>query len=307
MRSDEKLLLLKNETTYRADAIPTGLANAVLAKDVEITPLEVTALERGLVKPFLGADEEILTGEHVLITYKVELQGSGTVGTAPALGPVLRSAGFVETITPATSVEYDLADSDYESASIYFYMGTTLHKLIGALANVKPLVEKGIPYLEFNFIGLWEEPTKVAKPTVDWSTWQKPTPTGEGRTSGFLLNGFAAEPIKLTLDVGQDVKFIETLTTAKVDITNRKASGNVSILAPELDEHNYFDDAKNSVTGPLAIQLGQTAGLICTLSCPKVQVKAPKYGDFEGAATLDMDLILIPTDAGNDEIKFTFT
>jgi hypothetical protein len=38
-----------------------------------------------------------------------------------------------------------------------------------------------------------------------------------------------------------------------------------------------------------------------------VQVKAPKYGDFEGTATLDMDLILIPTDAGNDEIKLTFT
>jgi hypothetical protein len=307
MKSDEKLLLLKNETTYKTDAVPTGAANAILAKDVEITPLEVTAIERGLVKPYLGADEEILTGEHVLLTFKVELQGSGAVGTPPALGPVLRSAGFIETITPATSVEYDLADSDYESASIYFYQGTTLHKLIGALANVKPLVEKGIVYLEFSFIGLFEDPTKVTKPVIDWSTWKKPTPTGEGRTSGFLLNGYAAEPLKLTLDVGQEVKFIETLTTAKVDITARKATGNVSILAPELDVHNYFDDAKNSVTGLLTIQQGQTAGLICTISCPKVQVKAPKYGDFEGQATLEMDLILIPTSAGNDEIKFTFT
>jgi len=74
-----------------------------------------------------------------------------------------------------------------------------------------------------------------------------------------------------------------------------------------LSVKDFFIDAKNSVTGALAIQHGQVAGLICQLDCPKVQVTSPKYGDNEGTASLDMDLILIPSAAGNDEIKFTLT
>lgn len=306
MKFDEKLLLIKNETTYGVDAAPTAAANAILAKDVELTPLEAEALERGLVKPHLGADESIIVGEHVLITFKVEIQGSGTVGTPPALGPLLRSSGFTETITPATRVEYDLASDNYESATINFLMGVNQHAMKGALANVKPLLEKGIPYLELSYVGLWVDPVQVVVPIADWSAWQKPTPTGSGRTSGFILNGYAAEPYKLTLDVGQGVKFIETLVSAKVDITTRSSSGSVSIEAPDIDDHDFFADAKNSTTGALAIQHGQVPGLICKIDCPKVQVMSPKYGDYEGTASLDMDLKLIPTAAGNDEIKITF-
>jgi hypothetical protein len=304
MKFSEKLLLAKIEATYGIDASP-GAVNAILAKDVELTPLEAEALERGLVKPYLGADESIISGEHVLISFKIEYQGSGIAGTAPAWGPLMRSCGFAQTITPVTSVEYDLAASNYESATLYFNMGKNLHAMKGARGNVKVSLEKGIPYLEFNFIGLWVDPTEVAAVTPDWSAWQKPTPTGVGRTSGFTINNFTGKPYKLSLDVGQDVKFIETLTTQSVDINERKTSGNVSIEAPDLSVKDFFSDAKNSVTGALAIQHGQVPGLICKIDCPKVQVTSPKYGDNEGTASLDMDLILIPSAAGNDEIKFT--
>ena len=306
MKFSEKLLLAKIEDTYGVDSAP-GATNAILAKDVELTPLEAEALERGLVKPYLGADESIISGEHVLISFKIEFQGSGTAGTAPAWGPLMRSCGFAETITPTTSVEYDLAASNYESATMYFNMGKNLHAMKGARGNVKLSFEKGISYLEFNFIGLWVDPTEVPAVTPNWSTWQKPTPTGAGRTSGFTINGFAAKPYKLSVDAGQDVKFIETLTTQSVDINERKASGSVSVEAPDLSLKDFFADAKNSVTGALAIQHGQVAGLICKLDCPKVQVTSPKYGDNEGTTSLDMDLILIPSASGNDEIKFTLT
>ena len=306
MRFNEKLLLVKVESTYATDSNPDATSNAILCKDVEISPLEAEVLERGLVKPYLGADESIISGEHVKISFKVELQGSGTAGSAPALGPLLRAAGFSETITESTRVEYDLASNDTESATMYFFMGKTLHGMTGVRGSVKAMIEKGIPYLEFNFIGLWAAPTSVSIPTPNWSNWKKPTPTGAGRTSNYSLNGFSGIPYGLSLDVGQDVKFIETLITQSVDITNRRATGTISLQAPELSLHDYFTDAKNSSTGALAIQLGQTAGLICKVSCPKVQVANPKYGDHEGTVSLEMDLILIPTSAGNDEIKFTF-
>ena len=306
MKFSGKLLLAKIETVYGTDSTPNAASNAILAKDVELTPLEAEALERGLVTPYLGADESIISGEHVLVSFKVEFQGSGTAGTAPAFGGLMRAAGFAETRTALTRVEYDLAGSNYESATIYFYMGKNLHAMTGARGNVKTTLEKGIPYLEFNYIGLWVDPSTVVVPTPDWSAWQKPTPTGAGRTSGFSINGFTGIPYSLALDVGQEVKYIETLTTESVDINDRKASGSISLEAPDISTHDFFSDAKSSTTGALAIQHGQTAGLICKINCPKVQVTGPKYGDQEGTASLDMDLILIPTSAGNDEIKFTF-
>jgi len=305
MKFREKLLLAKIEATYGVDSSPVG-ANAMLIKDVEITPIEAETIDRELVKPFLGASETITSGAHVSISFKVEHQGSGTAGTAPAYSELLRACGLAEIITAAVSVEYLPASDNFESVSLYFNMGDNLHKLIGARGNVKSSLEKGIPYLEFNFIGLWADPAKVVKPTPDWSAFQKPFPTGKGVTSGFSLLGFNAKPYKLSVDVGQEVKYIETLTTETIELSDRKSSGSVSIEAPDVDIHNFFLDAKNDVTGSLSIQHGQVAGLICKIDCPKVQVASPKYGDNEGTTAIDMDLVLIPSAAGNDEIKFTF-
>jgi len=305
MKFREKLLLAKIETTYGVDASPAAV-NAMLIKDVELTPLEAETIDRELVKPFLGASETITSGAHVSLSFKVEHQGSGTVATPPAYSELLRACGLAEVITAAVSVEYLPASDNFESVSLYFYMGDNLHKLIGARGNVKASLEKGIPYLEFNFIGLWADPSKILAPTPDWSAFKKPTPTGKGVTSGFSLLGFAAKPYKVSVDVGQEVKYIETLTTETIELSDRKSSGSVSIEAPDTDIHNYFLDAKNDVLGSLSIQHGQSAGLICKIDCPRVQIASPKYADNDGTTALDMDLVLIPTAAGNDEIKFTF-
>jgi len=306
MRFDEKLILAKIEATYGVNASPLG-TDAVLSKDVELTPLEAESLERGLVKPYLGADEKLVFGAHVLLNFKVEAQGSGTLGTPPSVGSMLRSAGFAEVIDPGTSVEYMLADTNQESATVYFYQGTTLHAMTGARASVKYMMEKGIPYFEFNVIGLYVDPAIVAVPTADWSTWQKPTLSGKGRTSGFALMGYAAEPYKLELDVGQAVKYTQTLVSEKIELNDRDAKGSVSIEAPALDQHNYFVDAKENNNGALTITHGNTAGLTITVDCPNVQVSGTKYSDQDKTTGLDMDLTLIPTNAGNDEIKLTFT
>ncbi|MBL4832650.1 MAG: hypothetical protein JKY26_01640 [Pseudomonas sp.] len=305
MKFRQKTLLAKIEATYGVDSTP-GAANAMLVKDVELTAMEAESIDRDLVKPFLGASETITSGAHVSLSFKIEHQGSGTAGTPPAYKDLLRACGLAEIISVGVSVEYLPISDSAESASLYFYMSDNLHKLIGARGNVKSSFEKGIPYLEFSFIGLWADPAKIVAPTPDWSAFQKPTPTGKGVTSGFSLLGYAAKPYSLSVDLGQDAKYIETLTTETIDLNDRKSSGSVSIEAPNLDVHNFFLDAKNDVVGSLAIQHGQVAGLICKIDCPKVQIGAPKYGDNEGTTSLEMDLVLIPTAAGDDELKFTF-
>ncbi|GLX85054.1 hypothetical protein tloyanaT_13060 [Thalassotalea loyana] len=301
----EKLLLAGIESVYGVEEALNG-SNAILAKDLEFTPLESNSIERGLEKPYLGAEEKIVSGEHVTISFKVELQGSGVAGTAPACGTLLRAAGFAETVTASTMVEYDLAATNYESATFFFFIGNNLHKAVGARGNVSLEMEAGIPYLAFEFTALYVAPVTGAAPTPDWSAWQKPTPTGEGRTSNFTLQGYSAKPHKLDIDVGQAVEYIETLTAAEVMITNRQASGSVTIEAPDLATKDYFASIMTNQTGALSIQHGQTAGLICKVDAPNVQLESPNYSEANGIATLELSLIPIPTNAGNDEVKFTF-
>ena len=83
---DEKTLLLKTETSYGVDATPTGAANAILATDVRLSPMEGQDVDRALEMPWMGASGTIPTGLHAKLSFKVELKGSGTAGSAPAFG-----------------------------------------------------------------------------------------------------------------------------------------------------------------------------------------------------------------------------
>ena len=126
----KRLILAEIESTYGTDPSPTG-AEAILVRNLEITPLQSETVSRNLVRPYLGQSEQLLAQTRVEITFEVELAGSGTAGTAPAYGPVLRSCGLSETIVATTSVTYAPESSGFESTTIYFFNDGIRHKLTG--------------------------------------------------------------------------------------------------------------------------------------------------------------------------------
>jgi hypothetical protein len=99
----KRLLLAEIESTYGTDPNPGG-ADAVLVRDLNITPVQSDVVSRDLVRPYLGASEQLLANTRVECTFSVEMAGSGTAGTAPRFGSVLKACGLAETaITPAVS------------------------------------------------------------------------------------------------------------------------------------------------------------------------------------------------------------
>jgi hypothetical protein len=72
-----------------------------LVRDLSITPLQSDVVDRELIRPYLGASEQLLANTRVEVTFQVELAGSGTAGTAPAFGGVLQACGFSATTTAA--------------------------------------------------------------------------------------------------------------------------------------------------------------------------------------------------------------
>ena len=96
--SRKRLLLTKIESTYATDSSPAG-TDAVLVRNLEITPIEADTVCRDLIRPYLGHSQQILSQARVSITFEVELAGSGTSGTASRVDSLLRACGMAATTT----------------------------------------------------------------------------------------------------------------------------------------------------------------------------------------------------------------
>ncbi len=97
-----RVLLAKIETTYGTDASP-GNADAVLIQQagLMLKPLEGAEVSRDLIRPYFGSNGKIKVENFATLEFSVELAGSGTAGTPPAYGYLLRACGLAETIVGA--------------------------------------------------------------------------------------------------------------------------------------------------------------------------------------------------------------
>jgi hypothetical protein len=83
-------------------------------RNLEVVPLQSDIVQRELIRPYLGNYEQLLANTRVQVTFEVELAGSGTAGTPPAYGPILRSCALSETLGASTSVLINLKASSVD-------------------------------------------------------------------------------------------------------------------------------------------------------------------------------------------------
>lgn len=95
----KRVILVKPETTYGTDSAPT--TEAILCSNLTLTPLDGSSVSRDFIRPYFGSSGEIRVENFTRVSFDVELAGSGTAGTAPAWGHLLKSCNFSETILGA--------------------------------------------------------------------------------------------------------------------------------------------------------------------------------------------------------------
>lgn len=302
-----KVILAKIEDTPGTDAVPSASANAIEARNVSITALDTDAVENDVIQAYYGQMQEFVTAARVKLSYETALQGSGAVGTPPAFGPLLRACGMAEVITLGTSVVYSPITSSQEATTQYVYVDGVLHKLLCVRGNVSlNFTPKSLARAKFDFVGLFSPVTDAALPSVTMTAWKTPVPVNNRWTSGFALHGLATAMYDLSVDLGNQVQHRDDIVGAEdVQITDRKMTGKVTIQAPKIADYDFYTAANSSTLAPLALTHGTTAGFRVRIAAPKVQVKAPVYGEKAGVATNAMDLRLVPN-AGNDELVLTF-
>ncbi len=304
----KRLILAKAESTYGTDSTPAG-ADAVLVRNLDITPLEADTVSRDLIRPYLGNSEQLLANTRVGITFEVELAGSGTAGTAPRYGALLKACGFSETVVATTSVTYAPVSSSFSSATIYFNNDGVLHKATGCRGTFTMTCNLNeIPVISFTMTGIYNAPTDTVAPATTYTNQATPLIFKEGNTSNFSLLSYAGCLMNVSFDVANEVVHRELIgCTRQVLITNRAPAGEVVIEAPTIAQKDYFTVANNNTTGSLTFTHGTTAGNIVAFTAQKVDLTNPSYSDSDGIQMLNLPYVAIPTSAGNDEVSLVFT
>lgn len=297
------LLLAKVEATYGTDSAPTAAANAILCRAMTPQPLVGEFVERALVRPYLGNAGQINVANHSEIEFEVELAGSGTAGTAPKWGVLLRGCAFSETVVAGTSVTYAPVTAAQESLTLWYYLDGILHKIAGARGSVSlGLDAKSIPVLKFKFVGKYSAPTDTALPTnADFSGFKMPLAINKANVPVCTLHGVAANMQALSLDMANEVIFRALTADESVYIVDRKPSGSISLELNSIATKDWFATTIAGTLAPVAMTIGATAGNIVEINGPKAQITNPQYQDSESIAMINASLALQPN-TGNDEL-----
>lgn len=312
--------------TYGTEATIAG-ADAVLVSDLAIVPQSSDVVSRDLIRPYLGASEQLLANTKVECTFSVELAGSGTIGTAPRYGKALQACGLSQSITDANSngtndtVTYTPLSSNFPSVTIHYNIDGVRHRVKGARGTVELVAEVGqIPKLNFSMIGIYIAPEKESLPSISYGDQDEPLIFKNGNTTAFELLGFAGALQSINFDLGNELVYQELVGgTQQVLLIDRQSTGTVSIEAPKpgpaTDQNNaptgdkdYFAEAlvDNSL-GNLQFTHGTTAGNKVQFLSSRVDIGDVSYGDIDGIASLEIPYTCIPSSSGNDEFSLIYT
>jgi len=296
-------LLAKIETVYGTDSTPTGAANSILARNVNINPLELEEEDRNIQQPYLGNSGKIVTSFSGGIDFEVEIAGAGAAGTVPKYGPLLRGCSFAEAITAGVKVAYTLVSSGFESLVMYYNLDGARHIFTGSRGSVEMgLNAKGIPVYKFAFKGIFNQVIDAALPTAVYTGFVTPLAVGKVNTPTFTLHAYAAVMKALSINVANQVVYRNLVNYEGVDNVDRQPVGSVEIESTLAATKAWFAIAKDKTPGALNLVHGITAGNIVQIQAPNVLLSQPKYSDVDGIVMLTANLELMPTAAGNDEL-----
>lgn len=272
---------------------------------------EIDVFKRENVDPSLTGHAATPGKRMATLTFKVELKGSGTAGTAPALGKLLRACKFSETVVAVTSVTYAPISTGEPSLTMALYKDGIKKQLRGARGNVKYVGKSGEPgYLEFTFMGVYDGVTTVALLN----------PTGVETTlppalllAAFTVQSYAARVASLSWEAGNVLAVRHDINKSEgyfsCVITGREMKASIDPEEELIATHDWYGKWISGVMGVLTYKHDGGAGNICTVTAPKCQYVKASEADRDGVAVLNLDMKLNRAvgGAGDDEISIAFT
>jgi len=283
-------------------------AEAFLAMNINFNP-EIAMGTRDNVSASLSNFSQVPGARKATMEFDVELKGSGTAGTAPALGKLLKACGFGETVVAITSVTYLPASTGISSLTLAMYNDGVIYKVWGARGNVSLKLEKGKPgMLHFVFTGADFSVTDGVLLTTG-VTYEATKPQAF-LDATLTIDSYAALVGTLEFNMNNEVALREDINASSghksAVITARKPSLSIDPEAVLVATYDFFGKWRSGNEGALSLVLTGSAGNICTITAPKVQYTGAKLADKSGLRGLGIDCQL-NRNAGDDELSIAFT
>jgi hypothetical protein len=282
----------------------------VLVRNLSLTPLAGDVVSRDLIRAYMGNSEQLIARTYAELSFEVELAGSGTAGTAPRYGNLLKACGTSETIVASTSVTYAPVSSSFTSSTIVYNCDGLNHVLTGCRGSFTIRAEVGqIPTISFSMVGIFNAPTDVSPVAATYSNQATPLVFRQGNTSSFSIFGYSGLLQSFDFDLANSTVYRQLVgsSTGEVLITDRKPAGSCMIEAPTIAAKDFFTVALGSATGSVSFLHGTTAGNRVTFTSAQSDVTAPTYAETDGVQMMNLPFVATPTTAGNDEFSIAFS
>lgn len=306
-----KVIFAKTEVTYGTDPTPIG-TDAVLTSNLQIQPYVGPTVSRNLDRSTLGGQSVVNTNPYSVITFDVELSGSGTPATAVAWDAVIKGCGFAQgTTSPtATGKQYTPISSTWPSLTFYFFHDGQRHVITGARGTMTMSFSRGaIPVMSYTFTGRYATPTNVAASGIDVTDYKSAIAVTYANTPTFTMGGSPLHVMRseaFTIDVGNQVIPRNIINANEIFITDRAMAGSVTVEAATTK--NWFSGGIEShtalVTNVLRMIHGTVSGNKIKIDAPAVQITSVAQTDSEGVLVYQLGLSFTPV-SGNDEIVIT--
>jgi hypothetical protein len=308
MSPKKYVVMAKVEVTQFTDPVPTSAANAILCSNLKLTPLRVENEDRGIFRPYYGNSEQIPVMEEAVVEFDVEIAGSGTAGTAPGWGVLLRGCAFAETIVAVTSAAYNPVSSAFETITLYVNRDGRLAKLTGAVGNVTiDMAAKKIPHFHFRFVGKYVAISDVALPASPvYTIFQSPKASIPAWTGTLTVDGYAAKVSAFTADPANEISHALWMNQETLGVTDRKPKGSITVQAVSVATKDYFTLVRNATLVVFTLTHGNVAGNIVKLDAPKMQLVDHTEAVFENNMADQFNATFNPN-SGNDEFIITAT
>lgn len=302
-----RILLAKIESSYNTDAAPVG-TDAVLVEDIQWQPEGLRMVERPAIRSSLGALQHMYGGSLMSLTFQAEVKGSGTAGTAPELGTLLRACAMDATVVATTSVAYAPISGTQESATLHFYEDGTRMTLTGCRGSVTFTLEVGNKIMaNFTFTGHFAGPTDVALVTPTYNSTVPPIYIN----AAFQIGSYGAIIQALEVDLGISVQTPPDVTEAdgygEVLVTSRDVQGSFNPQQTLVATKDFMTAFRNGTAEALdSGVVGTTAGNRVRFQMPKVYYRNITPSEREGVQAYDLAYGAAEDD-GDDEVTITFT
>lgn len=304
----DRVCLIDIETVYGSAATMTA-ADAILMMDSDIQPA-ADKLERNVDLPYFGGDPFVLVGKRVTLTGTIDLLGppAADLGDPAPLGKMYRACCHAETLTAATSAEYNPISKDFESATIDFFWAGIRFRMLGARGSMDFSFKiKDYAKATVNITGLLVQPIDGEAPSgIDWSAFQTPAAI-EAETWTVQVGGVDVCAQELTVTQNATIAVVECSNGREVSVTDRKPTGMLKVLKDaNLATWNPFAIAESHAIVVLTNTVVKGAGL--NLSMPiRAQLEYPKPVNVDGNAGFEIAFTCVPSGAGGDEYSFLLT